>query len=299
MLNPSFIESCFGENYIGIRGYCNDQSESGYYINDEVNITQKVIAKIASSDDVKSSELIKRLLRNAVRDTANDFLQYLEKYGYYLTKNVNYCKTVKSDLSKQLKINELGRYMAVKVEFVQVPEAATLYIDYDGSRETISLSSGVNRLNKIIIGDAVNFHFDSNTPIIQIGEIPDDRYYFNTELEDEYSVTGLTGEVVFRLSGVCSFEKLICENKHLLSRAIFYHSVGLFFKEKWQSDKIDPLVVNSKEESEEMYREFLWGFEDKPSKYHEALKFAVMNLRQNLKKNHCFTCTGIKVQSLI
>lgn len=94
MLNPSFIEDCFGENYIGIRGYCNDQSTSGYFINDEVNITQTAIAKLASSDDVKSSNILNRLIRNAVRDTCNDFLTYLETYGYFMAKATGVCNNI-------------------------------------------------------------------------------------------------------------------------------------------------------------------------------------------------------------
>lgn len=299
MLNPSFIESCFGENFIGIRGYCNDQSDSGYFINDEVNITQKGLAKIASSDDVKLVDFVKRLLRNAVRDTCNDFLDYMNTHGKYITKSITNSREVKSDLNKQLKVKEVGRYMAVRLDYVHVPQDVTLYIDYDGTRETIALTSGVNSIHEIYIADSINFHFYSGNTIIDLIDIPDKTVYFTTELEDEEGITGLSGEVTFRLSSMCSFEKLLCDNKQLLARPIFYHAVGLFFKDKWQSDKIDPFISNTKEESEDLYREYLYGFEDKTSKYHDALVFAVRGLKQNLKNNYCFTCTGFQVQSLI
>lgn len=185
MLNPKLLLECYGENYIGFRGICGDESTSGLYVNDEVNVTLRKASVLANEEEITPEELLKRLVRNAVIQTANKFLIYLEKYSKLQAKKG------------------------------------------------------------------------------------------------------------------CDFTNLICENKDVLMYPIFYHVIGSFFKEKWQTTNIDPWINTNKDEAEQMYNEYLWGFEDKASKYKEALIFSAKAAKTTMSHHDCFKCSGSRIVNLV
>ena len=66
--------SCFGTNYIGIRGCGETTPDSGIYINDLPGMSLRRFADLANEEVVQGIELVRRYEQEAIRITSRDFL---------------------------------------------------------------------------------------------------------------------------------------------------------------------------------------------------------------------------------
>ena len=72
--------ACFGDNYIGVRGLCDDEiPDSGLYIDDLPGINLKSAALAADTSTVKGSELLEKSISQAIRVAAMDFIGLMAK----------------------------------------------------------------------------------------------------------------------------------------------------------------------------------------------------------------------------
>ena len=312
MLDIKRIENCFPVDFIGIRGLCDGESESGYYINDEVDITVNKLAKLANSEDKKATKLLERLSRNAIRETANDFLEYLAQYSKIEpVKNSFMTFDVILQASEILDLTKFDKYK--DLEIVKI-ENSTLYPvwvqDSDTPSKKIVEAATLKRHIQFSSDKEKLYIYASNsaieTYVTQTCKLYENSYcdcgcysYQRREIElGEFDIPQ-TGCIKITFKCDCSFSELICQNKILLSRAIYFHTVGLVFKEKMTSNVIDPYIQNTREEAGEMYNEFLNGYEDKNSKYKDALIFAAKVAKSKIGLNNCFKCRGVEVKNLM
>lgn len=312
MINPTRILKCFGDNFIGIEGYCDSKSDSGYFLNREVNITRDGLAKLATGDDIKGIDFFKRIQKLAIQNTAQDYLRYLNKYAnFHAIKNPYTETTLIIPNNEVVKISPYNDLHSIEIKKVKgFGYGENMYIE-DFEKNVHELRTKKQYLSHISDQNEVYLYFNESELIIEdcsenscgcldykhcicdcfemeVATIPNKKYTHN------YEVT---------FSCECSFEELICMNKSILAESIYYHTIGLYFKEKWLTNNCDYYINTTKDQADHLYHEYLKGFESdgKPimSEYHKALKFAAIATSSNIHKMQgCFSCTGSYVANI-
>ena len=309
MINPDRVYKCFGENFIGIRGYCDSHSESGYFINDLPNISIKGLARVATEEDVKGKRLFDRILRNAIVDTAKTYIKYLNKYGKVRAiRDISKTSTVNLCGNQVLKITPKNNHQRISI----------VKVDTRGSKEKMFVHDGLNtyemKTNKGVHyldyqGESKDLYiYFNNCELSIIDDLPD------CECEEKCCFSCLDycasscecfeyelGEIPSKESSCnycisfsceCSYDEIVCMNRMLLADAIYNKTAELFFLEKYVSNNLDPYIQGTKEEANEWAASYRIDFE-------EDVKSAVDFSKNGLSKlSKCFVCSGTRVVKL-
>lgn len=321
MINPTLILDCFGENFIGIRNYCDSASTSGYFLDDTVGIDMVALSKVATAIDGKGTALFDRLLRTGIVETCSDFVDELSETGKIdlLTGNsLSYCHRLKGNRILKLKCKD--RFGSVFVERAELNEELNIYfLDKAGNSTQLEFVNNQAHLHWLSEGESAYLYVNDEPIVISPDEFDCDRCsdlrllygnacpentcgcFTSESIENELLVGSEDAENIFYVSCRCSYESLLCGFKKTLARAIYYHCIGLFYKEKWLSNNLDAFIKGSEDDAERMYIEYLFGADDVVSKYSKALKTAVRSVVVMINKSGstCVKCRGHHIANLI
>lgn len=305
MINKDYIINCIGLDFIGIRGYCEEVSTSGYWLDDLVGINLKGGALVAREDDLNAEGLFNRILRNGITETASEFLEALRDSAnleFQLGTN-NKCYTLTKN--RALKITAKDQVKRIYIEKAELNGSGKIFIhDNEGNLVEVAEAGTYIDIKFKGLGETlyIYVHTEALTITEEVRECKGCFYNYcdcGAYTTEELELEGLTGEEenLFYIGARCSYEALICSYKDLLARAIYYRSAAFFMIEKWQSGNLDPYITGSKEHAERLYHEYYYGYEGKPSTYTKALTSAVRAAKKNLinLNTDCFNCRGIKV----
>ena len=310
MINGNTLYNCFGSNFIGIAPNCGEADEpaTGFYLSDEIQLSN--IAKIATDEDGTGKRLFDRMQRNAILQVAGDLAKELTNQKIQLLSGR---KTTCFNLSNNriLKIRCTDELGGLFLEKIKTNESTTLFFtDEYGNTQTLTPVNGIVHLNFSGLGE-YGYIYTNDAEVstieeiehkcrIDCGTISCGCVDISTFENDELTGDGLTDNVIY-VSCECSFDYMICAFKKYLAYPVYYNLIGRVYKERWQSGNLDNYIQGSREFSEEMFRTYLHGFEDKTSMYEEALKSAVQIIKSGItnKRTKCVKCTGTKIVSLV
>lgn len=132
--------SCFGSNYIGIRGGCdNTTPSSGLYINDVAGISLKLASHLADEETIKGETLLRRIEQTAIRDVWSEVRAKLAKYyelgkvveqiqsgRYVYDQTVSYLPVQAGSVGVVVDKTDCDDYTAIRINSVQIRANSTV-----------------------------------------------------------------------------------------------------------------------------------------------------------------------------
>lgn len=144
--------TCFGDNYIGIRGECDATTpDSGIYVNDLPGVTLELASSLATAENVKGVTLLRQYEHEAIRKVWRDIKTKLSnqitidniidqrQVGVHENEidQIKYLATVAADVGIKIQKTDCDPYTAIRVNYIDIRANTTL------SGKTLTITDGL------------------------------------------------------------------------------------------------------------------------------------------------------------
>jgi len=271
----------FNLPFIGLRGSCDNESNSGLYINDLPGITLKSLAHLANEEQIRGENLFREKEKNAITKVKRDFLNLIQKdytfqpilsteivmgnYGEFVDADcigvkIENCKreTIEIDL-QHLSImidKDINTKLIIKEDnkVTEINKVIPKNIDYrfaerlttNAGTILIYLNLGTAKVSKIVnCGcDCTPYCSDcvTMTPISVVGSTVTTLDYWPVSIK-----------VVCRNT----YEPLYCLYDKELAQAVLYQTGIEIMTELYVTDQINPIITNTKNDADKLLS--LWA----------------------------------------
>ncbi len=314
------LSNCL-ENYIGIRGLCNDTiPASGLYLNDLQSISLKMLSNIADGEQKDFTGVFNEITTRAFNEFESDVMVRTQKYfntNVLLENNITgYYKEPYEAVSGStdfkgvaIELREsISKYLSIYINTVQIyldaPATKDIFIynTLDGSlMDTISFD-GVEGMNRVNINKSYPT-YGQNTNIF-ICYDGDSTNSISVDNIDDSSTAIIRGAKVSNASSVidsnlvydgdsygvvvdynirCDISEFICSSRDLFKYALLYKMGSAVMFERLASTRMNKYTLTKTPlEIKEIYK----FYEDK---YSDIMDSVISNLDMN-EDGVCFTC---------
>ena len=290
--------TCFGTNYIGIRGECSPSPNnpiSGLFINDIPGISLKLASNTADEETVTGVKLLRQIEQQAIRDTWVDVLSKLSsdvhigkvidnrQIGAYdwTDDNPTYLAPVAADVGFVVEKNDCDNLTALQINFVDIRGNSTV------SGKTLAITDGCTTQTydfDIQACEPVRIwtNFISYTGKVFVTVDASDLELENNSIFDGcscrsrcdcatygcFNVYGWNGTsqvsqsygMVTNISCVCQETELLCALKYQIAPLVQLKMAILLMYEVLNSKRCNFMVMNSDEDAEKMIQVWDLGF---------------------------------------
>lgn len=311
---------CF-DNYIGLRGYCSDQTpESGMWINDLSGIDLKMMSNILDADGKDYKTFWEQMYARTLNELQSDVLVKAQEY---FNTNILLQNAITSYYTDPYEtVNSSNEY---KGSTIEIDYNTSKYLSVFVNHVQLYLNSSANgniyiynMMNGMLL-DTVSFEGTEGSNIIQInknyntygqetkifvcydgsvsGSIKSDMW----DLDDLASVRGakiaktgtpLTSNLTYdgdsyglivNFNLKCDISEFICTSKDLFKMALYYKLGANIQFERLTSNRLNKYTIQkTKEEIKDLWQEY-------QDKYDANLAATLNNLDMN-NDNICFSC---------
>jgi hypothetical protein len=330
--------TCFGSNYIGIRGGCDTSApSSGLYINDLPGISLRLAANLADEDTIRGTELLRNVESQAIRsvwvDVKNKLSEYIEigklisqkQYGkHYVEDTTTYLAPVAAEVGVRFRKYNCDPYTGIKINYVDIR------VNSDVSGKVLKITDGCT---------VTEYPFDAvSCQIVRIQTnytaLTDEVFVAvdasDLALEDMSLLSGCQCHGSCRCNGgacvtaegwngttttsqaygmaimaqcVCEDSTFLCTLQDDLSMLVQMKMGILLAQELRLTKRYNFMVSNSKEDAGAMLLFWLGGIDrssgvEMPSEYFNLLNDTVSGIKNALKKVNSDCITCGKVKAV-
>ena len=276
---------CFESPYIGLKGSCNDASNSGLFINDLPGISLRALSAIANEEQIKGENLFRIKESNAIRTVKRDFLNLVQKkysfedilsemsvFGNYGEYQEAECIELEITNCKRLEVSIDLNYLSFFSDAKFDSELVIIEDSIETKREKVRIEIGENVFRNKILSNAGVISIKINTGThnfrqidnctCECSEFCEDCVtvkYFKTSGEDREE---LTTWKPFNFKILCrnNYDELFCMYERDLAQAVLFQTGIQLMEELMVTKEINPIVTNSKEDAETLL--LLWNGSD-------------------------------------
>lgn len=311
---------CFEIPFIGLRGGCDETSNSGLYINDLPGISLIGLAAIANEEKIRGENLFRVKEQIAIMNTKRDFFNLVQKkysFSDIITKYSsfgNYGDLVAGKCLELELTNCRRENLIIDLSYLAFFSDAAfkteLVISEDGeevSRKTLSVIKGENILRNKIYSSAGIITLKFNTGDHNVRKITScncdcslectqcvDVKFFQTENDIREQVYWIPFNMVIYCRN--NYDNLLCMYERDLAQAVWYQTGIQVMEELLVTKEINPIITNTIEDAEKLL--VLWGGSDtsqfpnadkiyrQDGEYYKSLLSVVLKAKNHLENSH-------------